>query len=266
MSFFEINHLSVGYDRSPVLEDVSFCAESGSITGILGANGSGKTTLMKAVCGILPHSGSCTLNDLVMEGLSPRRMAQICSYIPQKSGIGIDISVLDVVLMGFNAQLGLLQQPDTKMRSQAQHALDIVGLGDLAGRNYLKLSEGQKQLCILARTLVSRGKLLLLDEPESALDFRYRNHMLHLLKQWISEDMRCVLMALHDPQLALNNCDQLVLLQNGRVLDILHPASDSMERMEAALGRIYGKIQLVRLKMRSGKDQLVMLTEQEDGI
>jgi len=159
-----------------------------------------------------------------------------------------------------------LQQPDHEMRRQVMQALECVGLREFAQRNYLKLSEGQKQLCILARTLVSRGKLLLLDEPESALDFRYRNRMLGLLKQWIREEKRCALMALHDPQLALNNCSQLVLLQNGRVLNILRPGADSIERMEENLARIYGNIQLVRLQNRNGKDQLVMLTEQEEGI
>lgn len=266
MKLFEVSGLRTGYERSPVLEHISFTAGAGTITGILGANGSGKTTLLKSICGILPHGGGCLLDGQALEGLSPRQMARLCSYIPQKSGIGIDISALDVVLMGFNACIGILEHPSTEMRRQAGQALECVGLGGFEARNYLTLSEGEKQLCILARTLVSRGKLLLLDEPESALDFRYRNRMLKLVRQWIGEEKRCALIALHDPQLPLNNCDQLLLLGSGGIVDTLHPAEDSVERMESALGRIYGRVSIVRCANRHGKDQLVMLPEQEDGL
>ena len=119
-------------------------------------------------------------------------MARLVGYIPQRSGISIDISVLDVVLMGFNPRLGLLERPGRKMQDLAAQALEQVGLGGREQSNYLCLSEGQKQLCILARTLVSGSRLLLLDEPESALDFRYRHRMFNLLKAWVAQEKRAV--------------------------------------------------------------------------
>lgn len=263
MSFLEIDDLRAAYARKPILKGIALRADAGSITGILGANGSGKTTLLKAICGILPHDGACILDGQPLEGLSPRQTAKLCSYVPQRSGIEIDISALDVVLMGFNPHLDILERPAADMRRRALHALDRVGLGEISESNYAALSEGQKQLCILARTLVSSGKLLLLDEPESALDFRFRNRTLALLRQWCDEGARCMLIALHDPQLALNHCDQLALISDGRIAEILRPKADSIEEMERALGRIYGAVRLMRCTNRQGRDQLVMLAEEE---
>ena len=170
MSFFSAQGISAGYGADDIIKDISFSVEAGQLTGILGANGSGKTTLLKAICGILPHSGSCTLKGEGLEELSPKKLARRCSYIPQRSGISIDISALDVVLMGFNPRLGLLEYPSQDMKQQARRALHQVGLAGREEENYQTLSQGQRQLCMLARTLVSQARLLLLDEPESALE------------------------------------------------------------------------------------------------
>ena len=261
MSGFEARNICAGYGGAPVLHDLSFAVQKGELLGILGANGSGKSTLLKSICGILPHKGECALDGLALEGLSARQIARLCSYIPQRSGISIDISVLDVVLMGFNPRLGLLEHPTGKMKDTARMALDEVGLAGKEETNYLHLSEGQKQLCILARTLVSDSKLLLLDEPESALDFRFRHQMLSLLRSWIATRERSAIVTLHDPALALNFCDKLLLLADGGVLDIIEPKSDSLDKMEQKLSMVYGSISLQRCHNRKGDAQIVMLKE-----
>lgn len=261
MSYISAKEISVGYGRQDILEHVSFELDSGSLLGIIGANGSGKTTLLKALCGILPHKGCISVEGRALEALSPRQLAQLVSYIPQRSGISIDIPVLDVVLMGFNPQLGLLQHPSKDMKAAATDALHRVGLSGKEHENYLHLSEGQKQLCILARTLVSRSRLLLLDEPESALDFQFRHRMLSLLRNWMAEEKSSAIVTLHDPQLALNFCDKLLLLANGAVLGILEPKTDPLEKMEQMLSVVYGPISLQRCLNRRGEAQTVILRE-----
>lgn len=263
MSFFEVSHLSAGYGAARILCDVSFSVERGSLTGILGANGSGKTTLLKAVCGVLPSQGTCTLNGTALSALSPRALSRLVSYIPQRSGISIDISALDVVLMSFNPRLGLLEQPSSSMRQAALHALEQVGLAGREHTNYLHLSEGQKQLCILARTLVAGTSLLLLDEPESALDFRFRSGMLSLLRRIVRENQSAAIIALHDPSLALNFCDQLLLL-TGEGVCAIKPQQDAIASMERALSSIYGAVSLQTVQTRGGKKQLIMLKEEEE--
>ena len=261
MSFFEVKDLTAGYAGKKIVQNLSFSVEQGHLTGILGANGSGKTTLLKAVCGILTHSGRCVLDGTELELLSARQLAGVCSYIPQRSGISIDVSALDVVLMGFNPRLGLLEHPGHAMKERARDALAQVGLAGRENDNYQALSEGQKQLCILARTIVADGKLLLLDEPESALDVRFRYEMLHRIRSWLTEGERCGIVTLHDPTLALNFCDELLVLERGQQIGIIRPKGDSIEDMEAILGKIYGEISLLRCRTHSGREQLVMLKE-----
>lgn len=261
MEFFTVDNLTAGYGGKPVQEHISFSLESGCLLGILGANGSGKTTLLKALCNLLPHKGSCTLEGTVLEKLTPGQMAKLCGYIPQRSGISLDISTLDVVLMGFNPHLKLLERPNPAMREQAVHALELVGLAGKEPLNYQTLSEGQKQLCILARTLCTGSRLLFLDEPESALDFRFRYRMLELLQDWLTERPRAVIVSLHDPFLALNSCHKLLLLSEGKILGSLCPKTDPLHRMEELLSRIYGEISLTSCTDRSGGKHLVMLKE-----
>lgn len=263
MSVFSVDRLCAGYGRERIVENISFQLDNGCLMGLLGANGSGKTTLLKALCGILPHSGQCTWNGTVLERLSARQLAGLVGYIPQRSGISIDISALDVVLMGWNPHLGLLEHPSKAMADAAVQALAQVGLSGKEQINYLHLSEGQKQLCILARTLVADSHLLLLDEPESALDFRFRHEMLSLLRNRITGKQRAAIVALHDPTLALNFCDKLLLLSHGEISGVLEPKTDSHDKMEQLLGMIYGPVSLHTCRSRKGEAQLVMLREEE---
>ena len=266
MSGFQANGICAGYGGKRVIEGLSFSLEGGRMMGVLGANGSGKTTLIKSICSLLRHEGECVLEGVQLEGLTPRQLAQKCSYIPQRSGIAIDISALDVVLMGFNAQLGLLEHPTKAMREQALRALEQAGIGDRAEMNYMHLSEGQKQLCTLARTLVSNARFLLLDEPESALDFRFRYRMLNIIRSWVRQDGRFALVALHDPMLALNECDELLLLKDGRSIGVIRPTADSAEKMEEMLSEIYGRISLGSCADKAGRKHLVMLKEGESDL
>lgn len=252
---FEALNLQVSYGKHTVLRDVSFALRPGTITALLGANGCGKTTLLKAICGILPHAGCCKLHGAALEALSAKRMALQVSYIPQRSGITIDLTALEVVQMGFNPKLKMLQQPTKAMNDLAQQTLQMLGIE--AEQNYLTLSEGQKQLCILARTMVCGSDLLLLDEPESALDLQNRYEIFARLRQWMGN--RTILATLHDPQLALQVCDTLVLLKDGQVLRLLHPREDEIGQMEQALSEIYGRVKLYRLD-----GQLVMLKQGEN--
>lgn len=264
MSFFSAANITAGYGKKNVIEDVSFTMERGCLQGILGANGSGKTTLLKTICSTLPHNGTCDLNGTRLEKLTPRQIARLCSYIPQRSGVSIDISAADVVLMGFNPQLGMLEHPTASMKEKAYQALAQTGLAGKEESNYLTLSEGQKQLCILARTLCTEAQLLLLDEPESALDFRFRYRMLKILRHWLTQSHGAAIVTLHDPSLALNYCDQLLLLSEGKVLGTIRPGTDSLKQMEKLLEKIYGRINLTRCVSRDGQTHLVLLKEEEN--
>ncbi len=291
-----VSSLSAGYGRSQILKDVSFRANQGEITGLLGPNGCGKTTLLRALCRQLPYTGSCLLNGHPLEKMTARQLARQISYIPQRSGISISLPVIDAVLMGFNPVLGLLEQPSRVHIKKAHEALRAVGMEECAEQDYQQLSEGQKQLCILARTIVEDASLLLLDEPESSLDFPHRHRLMRLLRELICQPApfydaagasdhngdsfndrgsapsdndttsgntggdapKAALVTLHDPQLALEYCSRLILLKDGSCTAVLHPATDSIASMETALSRIYGSIRLCAFE-ENGRRSLVLL-------
>ena len=261
MKFFSVTNLTAKYGKRKILSNLSFELEDSATIGILGANGSGKTTLLKSICGIIPHDGTCQLDGNILENKNPKQLAKLCSYIPQRSGISIDISVLDTVLMGFHPYLGLLEHPSTEMKEKAIELIRLAGLDGKENTNYLHLSEGQKQLCILARTLVTNSKLLLLDEPESALDFHFRYQMLELIRAWNKETHSSSLISLHDPTLALNSCDKLLLLSEGHIITTISPQIDELSNMEEKLCRIYGDISLHYCTNKNAKKQIVMLKE-----
>ena len=246
----EVCDLSVSYGKKEVLTNVSFTLEKGTVTALLGANGCGKTTLIKALCGLLPCGGERVLDRQDLRSLSVKETARQIGYIPQRSGISLALTALDVVLMGFSPRLGLLQQPTKAMEELAKKTLAELDLS--ADAAYLTLSEGQKQLCVLARTLVMDAKVLLLDEPESALDLQNRYGLFERLRDRLQD--RAVLAVLHDPQLALQTADRLLLLKDGTIFADLSPRKDSLDTMEQALCGIYGKVRLHKIE-----DTIVMI-------
>lgn len=256
-----VKNLTAGYGKTPVFSEIDLTVSENTLVGILGGNGCGKTTLLKALCGILPSRGLRELDGAALSGLSARRLARVCRYIPQRSGISIDISALDVVLMGFNPDLGLLQAPTAAMKRLARDALARVGLEARAEENFQTLSEGQKQLCILARTLLLEEGVLFLDEAESALDFSGRYHILSLVRDWAQSGRRSALVTLHDPQLALACCEELLLMQEGKIVGRLHPGSDSVEQIQAQLTKLYGPLSIHSCPTRTGASQLVLVKE-----
>ena len=255
-----VQDLTVRYGAAAVLQGVSFSVPvPGQLIGLLGVNGSGKTTLLKAAAGLLPHTGQCLLDGVPLESLSTRRLAQTVSYIPQQSGISVSLSAREVVLMGFNPRLGVLQSPTAAMRAAADEALRTVGLADKAGQDYLTLSGGEKQLCILARTIAEDAPLLLLDEPDSALDLANRSRMTALLAQLVHTGGKTALVCLHDPALALDSCDILVVLQGGGVAAVLHPKTDPSAVLQAALAAVYGPLELLPVTDCRGRRRLALL-------
>lgn len=257
---FTVENLSVRLGTNTILQNVDFTVDApGQLVGLLGVNGSGKTTLLRAIAGLLPHTGRCLLDGTALETLSVKRRAQTISYIPQQSGISVSMTAREVVLMGCNPHLGVLQSPNAAMCAAAEEALRAVGLADKAEQDYLTMSGGERQLCILARTIVEDAPLLLLDEPDSALDLANRSRMAGQLAELVRAGGKTALLCLHDPALALDWCDTLQLLQNGQVAATLHPKTDPVDTLQTALSAVYGPLELLPVTDRTGRVRLALL-------
>lgn len=246
--FFSIKNLSVSFDGKSILKNVSLTLRKGELTGLLGLNGSGKSTLLKGICSICGDYESCTVAGEEIKNLSAKKTAQIISYIPQKSGIELSVSVLDTVLMGFNPVLGIFENPNEEQRKKAIRAISEVGLSEKLSDNYLALSEGQKQLCILARTMVQDTKILLLDEPESSLDFLNKRMLLKKVREAVCGRDKAALICLHDPICALGFCDRILLISEGKICGNICPKEDSEEKISEAFRLIYGNVEVFRRK------------------
>lgn len=132
-----ISDVSVYYGHKCAVENVSFNAHSGHIYAIIGNNGCGKTSLMKAVMNLTGHNGICRLNGKTLEKMSVKKRARLISYIPQKTGINISMTVREVCLLGFNPHLRIFESYSSNMRQQVDKAIDSVGLAGLYNTDFL---------------------------------------------------------------------------------------------------------------------------------
>ncbi|MGI6018840.1 MAG: ABC transporter ATP-binding protein [Marvinbryantia sp.] len=254
-----VKNFSAGYaaqkknSSNAIVKNVSFSLNNRTLTALIGANGCGKSTLLKGICRLIPSSGTVLFQEttldkhseqLPLHRLTTRQIARLISYIPQRSGISVSLSALDIVLMGFHPYLGLLESPGKLHREKASIALEMVGLADQKDQDFLTLSEGQKQLCILARTLVQDTCLMLFDEPDSALDFSNRQLLLQTIREVICTRNKTGLLVLHDINLALDYCDQLLIMKDGKIIQTLYPKIDSEKLLSESLSVICGNVEV----------------------
>ena len=245
MAMIELRQFSAGYPgRDWTVRNVDLTIQPGETVGLIGPNGSGKTTLIRGICSRIPSSGICRL-----AGETPRSakaLAQTVSMIPQRTSILFSIPVLDVVLMGLNSRLPLLAQPSVAQRQAARDLLRQVGMDGREEQDFLTLSEGQKQLVILARALMQDTPVLLLDEPDSALDYNNKHLLLDTVRSLCGNRERTVLLTMHDVNLAMQYCTRLVLLGGGELCGDLRLAEADAESLSSALRQIYPGTHVIR--------------------
>lgn len=219
MRVLEVSGLCVGYGREDVLRDVSFAMAEGEFVCVLGANGCGKTTLLKAILGILrPGRGWVTLCGEEVHRLDAGQLARRVAYIPQAHVPPFPFRVREVVMMGRTPYLGYLARPGAEDRKIVDEVLETLDIGWMADRVYTKLSGGQRQMVLVARSLAQRPRLLVMDEPTASLDFGNQYAVLDRVRR-LSDDGMGVLMVTHDPDHAFFCADSVLTMKDGRVLE-----------------------------------------------
>ena len=184
----DITGASFGYDHAPVLADVTYSVAETAFTGIVGPSGSGKTTLLKLLLGtVKPQRGTVT-----------RRPGIAVSYVPQLETVNwsFPVTVAECVLMARPTRR-LLPWPTATEKREVTEVLDRLGIGALGGRHIRELSGGQQQRMFIARALLRRPQLLLMDEPTSGVDIGTRHEVLHLLDE-LHRDGLAIVLTTHD--------------------------------------------------------------------
>ena len=217
----------------------------GELVALVGKNGSGKSTLVKGIMALIHSKGTKTLGDMDLSSKTTKEMAKYISFMPQTFDMTYPITVEEVILMGFNPDMGIFQNYSQKMKEKVRKELENFGLLAMVHRDFLTLSEGQKQKVRLIRSLIRETPALLLDEPESTLDFMVRHDMMELILN-VTKKRNCIsLLVIHDPNLALRYADKIYLFKEGQVMSTIHVHEESKERMAEKMRMIYGNVEIV---------------------
>lgn len=233
---FELRHVAVGYGEKPILEDISFTAQDGQITALVGTNGCGKTTLLKAIARQLPLlDGQIFLQGESIQRYDRKSFARAAAFMPQVRNIP-EISVRGLVSHGRFPYLGLSRQMTAKDRAAVEEAMQATGVAQWADRDLRELSGGERQRVYLAMALAQGGDAILLDEPTTYLDVSAQFELLELLRI-LAEQGKTVLLVLHDLAHALQYSDRVAVLAEGKLVAFDTPRSLFEQKI---LDRIFG--------------------------
>ncbi len=211
--------------------------EPGRLVALLGPNGSGKSTLLRLLAGVwAPTEGSVALDGEPLARVPRRLLARAVALVPQDTHIAFAFSVREIVAMGRHAHLGRFERErpaDQAAIAQAMARADVAGIAE---RDATELSGGERQRVLIARSLATEARHLLLDEPTASLDVAHALDVLALCRR-LADDGHAVAVALHDLNLARRFATDAVLLREGVVA-----ASGPIEEVltPAAVGEVFG--------------------------
>jgi len=220
-----------------LVRGASVRVEPGRLVALLGPNGSGKSTLLRLLAGVwAPSEGTVTLDDMPVARVGRRALARSVALVPQDTHIAFAFSVREIVAMGRHAHLGRFERErpaDHQAISQAMARADITAIAD---RDATALSGGERQRVLIARSLATEARHLLLDEPTASLDVAHALDVLALCRR-LADDGHAVAVALHDLNLARRFATDAVLLRQGAVV-----ASGPADRVltPSAVGEVFG--------------------------
>ena len=213
------HRLGFGYGARRVGSDVDLQIGGGEIVCLLGPNGSGKTTLFKTMLGLLPaQAGEVLVDGVAMQRLTRLEIARRVGYVPQAHAAHFPFRVVDMVVMGRTAHVGLFAAPSEQDRQRAVAALAKLGIAELADTEYTRISGGQRQLALIARALAQDAPAIVMDEPTASLDFGNQVVVLSEVKRLAAQGL-AVLLSTHDPDHAFSISDRVALLDRGRLIE-----------------------------------------------
>jgi iron complex transport system ATP-binding protein len=221
-SILTANSLSIGYkDKRETVEiasQINFDIQPGELVALIGINGSGKSTLLKTLSGIIPAlTGDILIDNTSISSLQNKDLASKQSLVLTNEIVSKQLSVFELVALGrhpYTNWLGHLSQKDL---NHVDEAIKQVGLLQNQHKTCDALSDGQFQKVLIARALAQNTPLILMDEPTTHLDMYHKAYVLQLLKSIVKRSQKSILYASHEINLALQLCDKIILIDQGKV-------------------------------------------------
>lgn len=220
MKTIDVENLGFAYGKhSPqVLNDISFSTNEGDLLAVLGPNGVGKSTLFKCILGFVKnYSGTIYLNGEDIKTLNHKQIAKLIAYIPQSTYPVFNYEVLDVVLMGLTSSLSLLASPKQEHINIAREALKSLGISHLEHAGYGEISGGERQLALIARALVQKSKILIMDEPTANLDYGNQFRVMQRVSN-LAREGYTIILSTHNPDHAFLYANRVVMMQGGKII------------------------------------------------
>ena len=211
-----LNNLKKSYDQTSILNGISLSIETGEIVSILGPSGSGKTTLLNCILGITEiDSGSVVFNGQDVTGVSMEERG--FNIVFQDYALFPNLNAYE------NITYGLKNKPGISTQQEVNELIELLGLSQHLDKHIDQLSGGQKQRVALARTMVMKPKILLLDEPLSALDGVIKDSIKEKIKTIAKEFHLTTIIVTHDPEEALTLSDRVLIMKDGSISQYAKP-------------------------------------------
>lgn len=216
----ETQHLSVTVAEKSVCSHLNFIVKRGECWGLLGCNGAGKTTLLHTLAGLrLPQAGTIKLQNQLLSAMSRRHIAQLVGVLFQHTKDTFPSTVQETTLIGRHPYLTAWRWESEEDHRHVHQALALMDLSGLASRQADTLSGGERQRLAIAALLTQDPCLFLLDEPANHLDFHHQIMVMNIFMQKVRQERKALVMVLHDVNMAMRYCDQiLLLLDDGQIL------------------------------------------------
>ncbi|RMB58168.1 ABC transporter ATP-binding protein [Tessaracoccus antarcticus] len=236
-------NVSLGYDRTPVVVDLSLRVPEGRITALIGPNGCGKSTLLRGLTRLLrPSSGTVLLEGTDIHRLGARELARKLGLLPQAPLAPGGITVTELVALGRAPHQSWLSRPSKADRQAVERALALTGTTELADRVVDELSGGQRQRAWIAMVLAQETGVLLLDEPTTFLDMAHAVEVLDTISDLNLQQGCTVVMVLHDLNLAARYADHLMAMADGRLIAQGTPAEVLTEDLLSSAFSLAAKV------------------------
>ena len=211
-----LNNLKKSYDQTSILNGISLSIETGEIVSILGPSGSGKTTLLNCILGITDiDSGSVVFNGQAVTGVSMEERG--FNIVFQDYALFPNLNAYE------NITYGLKNKPGISTQQEVNELIELLGLSQHLDKHIDQLSGGQKQRVALDRTMVMKPKILLLDEPLSALDGVIKESIKEKIKTIAKEFHLTTIIVTHDPEEALTLSDRVLIMKDGSISQYAKP-------------------------------------------